>query len=244
MISSSKPQIEDQIKSYKPSERVCKIVRQVQILQIIGISGAGKNTVTKELLKLGNYHFIISHTTRPPRKNHGILEVDGVDYHFIDLETARYMLGNKGFVEAKFYSNNVYGTSVGEFELARNEGKIAIVDLEIQGAAEYQTITKSVYPVFIIPPDYATWMKRLQSRYQDLAELNQEELNRRKQTAARELNFVLQHDYFIPLINDDLNTTIKQADQIAHGQPLKEEDKQAAIKVIKQLLAGIADSGS
>ncbi len=66
----------------------------------------------------GNYHHLISNTSRPPRINHGIREQDGREYHFMDLETAKQMLEDQLFVEAKVFSGNLYGTSSSEVRVA------------------------------------------------------------------------------------------------------------------------------
>ena len=51
---------------------------------ILGMSGAGKDTVVNELLKRNkNLKKIIPTTTRPPREG----EKDGVDYYFTDIAT-------------------------------------------------------------------------------------------------------------------------------------------------------------
>ena len=47
-------------------------------------SGVGKTTLTKKIQqKYNNFKISVSHTTRLPRSN----EVDGVDYHFVSIES-------------------------------------------------------------------------------------------------------------------------------------------------------------
>src|SRR3954465_7753267 len=99
---------------YRPSEAVKQPVGNTPILLLVGPTGAGKDSVKDKLLGTGRFHHIISHTTRQPRVNHGVLEKDGHEYHFIDPATAESMLDNHQFIEAKLYSDNLYGTSVAE----------------------------------------------------------------------------------------------------------------------------------
>src|SRR2546430_17441638 len=104
---------------------------------------------------------------------------------------------DKGFVEAKQYSKNIYGSSVAEFQLARQEGKVALGDIEVQGVAEYMSlIPQNVRPVFLLPPDYETWQKRLLSRYSDSQADHWEDLQLRTETAVRELEELLAKDYY------------------------------------------------
>ncbi len=125
------------------------LIRSTRIVFLVGVTGAGKDTVIRELLKSGAYHCIVSHTTRPPRLNHGVLEQNGVDYHFVDEPTVETMLGDGGFVEAKQFSGNIYGTSVAEIQMAHDEGKIAITEIEVQGVAEYRNVSDHVIPSFL-----------------------------------------------------------------------------------------------
>jgi guanylate kinase len=175
----------------------------------------------------------VSHTTRPPRSNHGVLETDGVHYHFIDLETAERMIDNNGFIEAKIYSDNVYGTSVAEIQMAHDEGKIAITEIEVQGVAEYKAVASSVIPIFIVPPDYQTWQERLLGRYDGNA--NSKDLKKRLETAKVELRDALEKPYFEYVVNKDLETTVKIVNEIAHGNFSSKKNEEAR-EIARQLL--------
>src|ERR1700694_1851350 len=117
------PSLVSAIEHYKPSQSVINTVIHTKILLLVGISGAGKDTVINQLLQTGSYHYIVSHTTRAPRTNHGLLEQDGVEYHFITFKQAEEMLKQQAFVEAKRYGNNLYGTSAAEIQAAHDSGQ-------------------------------------------------------------------------------------------------------------------------
>lgn len=193
---------------------------------MVGVSAAGKDTVRTKLLVSGKYHHIISHTTRPPRANHGVMEQEGADYHFIDFSTVDKMLDKGEFVEAKCFSGNVYGTSVAEIRQAHDESKIAITDIEVQGVAEYMAITENAVPVFLLPPDFETWQKRLKGRYID-GQIDESDIKLRMETAKTELQEALEKPYFEYVVNDDLTNTIKIVDEIAHGNFSDKKNKQA-----------------
>jgi len=208
-------QLQQKITGYKLRPDTKELVQETNVVLLVGISGAGKDTIKHELLKDSAYHHIVSHTTRKPRLNNGILEHDGVEYHFIDIPTALIMLDNNGFVEAKFYTGNLYGTSVGEIRLAHDEGKIAITDVEVLGVQEFHDISKDVRPIFILPPDFDTWQQRLLSRYDETPD--PADLAKRLQTAKMELEFVMSSNYFYTVINEDLQDAISEVDAIAKG---------------------------
>ena len=101
-------EIEKLIAEYQPVESTIQLVRDTKIALLAGISGAGKDTIKKRLLKLPEFRDIVSHTTRPPRINNGRAEQDGVDYHFIDQKIAEEMLLGHKFIEEKFVHGKVY----------------------------------------------------------------------------------------------------------------------------------------
>jgi guanylate kinase len=227
-------QIQQKLASYKPSENAIRLVRSTKILLLVGVSGAGKDTIKHRLLETDSYHHIVSHTTRRPRANHGVMEQDGVDYHFISIEQAGDMLSRHEFIEAKMYSGNVYGTSVAEIETAHDASQIAVTDLEVQGVVEYKEISKSVVAVFMLPPDYEEWQARLKQRY-DGGVVNEADINKRMHTARTELQHALDTDYFHFVINDDLETTLRTVDAIAHDQTALRREARAE-KLARTLL--------
>lgn len=137
---------------YKMPREAIELINGTRIVFLVGISGAGKNTVLRKLINAGEYQYIVSHTTRKPRYNKGIPEKDGTEYHFIDTVAAERMLDKKEFVEAKIYGKNIYGTSIAEIKRARDNNKIAITDVEVQGIAEYKAAAPRVLAVFLLPP--------------------------------------------------------------------------------------------
>jgi guanylate kinase len=181
---------------------------------LVGVSGAGKDTIKHKLLETGKYHHIVSHTTRAPRENGGVMEQDGVDYHFINKEQAAEMLRNGEFIEAKKYGENIYGTSVAEIQKAHDEGKVAITDLEVQGVAEYKAISENVIAEFILPPNYQEWQRRLHARYGEKG-ADPEDIARRMETAIVELKEALAQSYYHFIVNEDVDQAVKSADSIA-----------------------------
>lgn len=227
----------DKLANYKPSPDVTKIIHETQILLLVGPTGAGKDSLKQKLLATDRFHHIISHTTRKPRINHGVLEQDSVDYHFIDSATAGEMLDNRKFIEAKVYSGNLYGTSVEEIQIAHDEGKIAMTDIEVQGVAEYKAIDPGVMAVFLLPPDFKTWQDRLQRRYGDVVDADDYRL--RLQTALDELKEMLNTDYYVAVINGELDEVVNQVLAIAGSANHTSPGDPQARKVAEQLIAEI-----
>jgi guanylate kinase len=222
---------------YEPTDQTKQLIRETPILLLVGPTGAGKDSVKDKLLESGKFHHIISHTTRPPRINHGILEQDGVDYHFITKQQAAQLLDDHTMIEAKMYSGNIYGTSAAEIQAAKDETKIAMTDLEVQGVAEYKALDPGVMAVFLLPPDFQTWQARLQRRYGDVVDAADYRL--RLETALKELEELLNTDYYVAVINDQLDATVQHIETVVNSQDHSTPDEPAARAVAEQLAQDI-----
>lgn len=205
--------LEKLIAAYHPPRAAVKAIKDINIALMVGISGAGKDTIKHALLKHKGFGEIISHTTRPPRQNEGVLEQNGVDYHFIDVNDAHDMLIAGEFVEAKLVHGTVYGTAVNEVVRAGKAGT-AITDVDVQGVAEYKEVSNNVVAIFIIPPSYDEWIRRLKRRYAT-DELFRAEWPARRDSAIKELQKALDLPYYHCIINDDLERAVAAAADIA-----------------------------
>jgi guanylate kinase len=233
--------LSQKLAGYTPSDEVKSLLTNTPTILIAGISGAGKNAILNKLFALypNEYHYIVSHTTRAPRPNDGVMEQDGIAYHFIDIATAEKMIDARQFIEANIYSGNIYGTSVAEFEAAASEGKIAISDIEVQGVDDYMQLAPTIKPVFILPPNFATWQQRFMQRYGEHAADYQQDLQKRIATAEKEIEFVLSVDYFSFVINGDLGAAVEDMHNIlADGH--QQMGRQVAEELLKELRAHLA----
>ena len=221
--------IESLITNYQPTESTVQLVQDTKIALLAGISGAGNDTIKKRLLKLPEFRDIVSHTTRPPRINNGSIEQDGVDYHFIDQKIAEEMLQNNEFIEAKFVHGTVYGTSVAELKLAHDQNRVAITDVDVQGVEEYERLAPESIAIFIVPPDYQTWIERLKKRYAT-DEYFRTEWPKRRQSAISELAHALEVPYYHVIINDDLDRAVRVTEEIIlRGDIFKRQDDEARL---------------
>lgn len=226
------------IARYGISDESIAVVRDTPIVLLVGITAAGKDTIQSRLLASNDYHPIVTHTTRPPRSNNGIMERDGEHYHFVSQDDVHRMLERQEFIEVNRFGDNYYGTSVYEFIAAKQNHKIALGDIDVNGIASFRAISKdNIIPIFIVPPDYVTWRQRLDSRYHSQEELERE-LPKRLLAARQELEHALSVPYYHFVINDDLERAVRVADEIAHSaNTFNVHDAEARLRARDLLIA-------
>lgn len=208
--------LEELAKNYQPGERAREVVSQSNVVLLVGISGAGKDTIQTEILKNADYHKVVTHTTRQPRYNNGVLEQNGSDYHFVTEEEMYELLQQKKMIEVNQFGRNYYGASLGEFEYANKTGKITIADIDIHGIDAMRRMgDDSVRALFILPPSYDEWVRRLRKRYPDDVSFSRV-FEDRKVIAIDELEHALSVPYYHFIINDKLDRAVRIVDEIAH----------------------------
>jgi len=232
-------QLVTKIRSYQPSISRLEGLQNTSILYIVGISGAGKDAITNKLLHdyPNAYTRFVSHTTRPPRLNHGKLEQDGHDYYFISFEQAERMLDNHDLIEANLYSGNMYGTGIAELKRAHDEHRTLVTDVDVNGAAHLIKILPRGKPVFILPPSFEVWQQRFLIRYN--GELNHGDYQKRMRTAFNEITHALNHAYYYLVINDDLDITAQAVHNINNGE-VADRQPPAAVEVARSILQDLS----
>lgn len=232
--------IEKLIREYQPSESVRQLVIQTKIVLLVGISGAGKDTTKQRLMQSSEFADIVSYTTRQPRQNKGIWEREGIDYNYIDEATAARLLESHAFVEAKFVHGTVYGTGVKQIQDIRDAGKIAVTDIDVQGVDEYKKLSPGVVAIFLLPPNYQEWRRRLSVRYASQEEFDRE-WPKRYNSAIREITHALEVPYYHFVINDDIDETARIVRAIALKPDVynrkDDEARLAARDLLEQLKA-------
>jgi guanylate kinase len=191
-------------------------------------SGAGKSTIARKLLadeaELG---MSVSYTTRPIRPG----EVDGVDYHFIDLETFRAMVANHEFLEWAHVFGHRYGTPKADVFHTLGEGRDILFDIDWQGAQQlHQLAGGDVVRVFILPPSMEELRMRLERRATD----SQEVIDARMSRAANEVSHWDGYDYV--LVNDDVEQCFQCVKTILAAERLKRSRQTGIIGFIRKLL--------
>ena len=182
-----------------------------KIIIITAPSGAGKTSITKHLLKTfpDKLAFSISAATRQKRD----YEKDGVDYYYMSVDDFKEKIQDNAFVEWEMvYEGKYYGTLKSEIHRIWKEGKVPLLDIDVQGAVHVQQEHREqCLSIFIEPPSVDELKRRLSSRGTETPE----SLATRVNKAAYEISFKDHFDKVI--VNSDLEKACKEAELIVRS---------------------------
>jgi guanylate kinase len=190
-----------------------EIARRGIMLVVSSPSGAGKTTLTRNLLEQEeNVSLSISVTTRERRSS----EIDGVHYHFITRRRFETMRDGDELLEWAEVHGNYYGTPREPVEAALGAGRDMLFDIDWQGTQQlYAKMRADVVSVFVLPPSAAELKARLERRAED----SPETIARRLRAAAEEIPHWNEYDYV--LVNRDLDKSFARLRAILTAERLK-----------------------
>ncbi len=181
-------------------------------------SGAGKTSLVKALLAApsacnseSKLCVSVSHTTRPIRPG----EVNGVNYHFVDVATFLAMKEKNDFLECAEVFGNRYGTSRAWVEERLASGWDVILEIDWQGAAQVKGMLPQSVGIFILPPSLEALEKRLTGRGTDKPEV----IADRMAKAVNEMSHYPQADYLV--INDQFEAALADLQAIFRSNQLR-----------------------
>ena len=159
-----------------------------------GPSGAGKGTLIRELLeRVPELETTVSATTRERRSG----EVDGREYHFVpEEEFARRVEAGEFLEWVRYVSGHRYGTLWSELERLTARGKVAVLELETEGALRVKAKEPEAAVTIFISAPVAELERRLRERATESAgEIGDRvELARRQLRQAGEFDHVIEND--------------------------------------------------
>ncbi len=185
-----------------------------------GVSGAGKDTIKKELIKrMDNVISLPSYTTRSPRND----EVEGLQYHFISKAEFKEKIKAGEFYEYDIHHEHYYGTSRKLMNEKINSGKVIVKDIEVNGTESLINIlakdTKIV--TIFLKVGRQELKNRLICRGDNLSE---EEIELRLDRLDYEESRIKMYDYVIK--NDDLEKSLDIIMAIIKNEERLERNKE------------------
>lgn len=173
------------------------------LVLLSGVSGAGKDTIKKELIKrMENVESLPSYTDRAPRVN----DIPGVTYNFVSTDEFERMIKDGELYEYSVHHEHYYGTSKKLLNDKISNGKIIVKDIEVNGVENLLKLLKDdvkIVTIFLRVPK-AELQKRLENRV-DKPSLK--EIQLRLNRFDYEESKIGMYDYIIK--NNDLEKTVQ-----------------------------------
>ncbi len=169
---------------------------------LAGPTAVGKGTVSAYLRTHYPQIWIsVSMTTRAPRPG----EIDGVHYHFVDDATFDAMVSSGGFLEwAVVHSGAKYGTPAEAVRQALDENRLALLEIDLQGARQVREVMPDALFVFLAPPSWEELVRRLVGR----ATEDDAEQALRLRTAREEL--AAEKEFDVTVVNHEVHQAARE----------------------------------
>jgi guanylate kinase len=205
---------------YRPSPEVVRQLSQIDLIAIVGPTGVGKTTIIERL----GLPYVLSDVTRPMRDG----EKDGKEYHF----RADYVGIIKDIKEGRYtqflvaHSGEFYGTRASSYP-ASGPATMAVTATAIP---LFRTLGfKRVLPIYILPPGYVEWMRRIGTE-------RAAEIQPRMMEARESLESALQDPAYCFILNDDLEVAVDEVKAVIAGGTISEHRKTLAMESADLLL--------
>jgi guanylate kinase len=165
------------------------------VLVITGPSGAGKGTLIKALVeRLPELEVAVSATTRAQRPG----ESDGVEYWFLsEAEFVRRIDAGEFLEHVEYVSGKRYGTLRSEIGRIADDGRVCVLELELDGALRVQNEVDRSVTIFIAAP-----VEELERRLRERATESTGEIGDRIALAREQLEQAHKFRYMVR--NDDV----------------------------------------
>lgn len=173
------------------------------LLIISGPSGVGKGTLLSSVLDRydpKDVYFSVSVTTRAPRPG----EREGINYHYISREEYEALKKSGGLLEWNVFCDVGYGTPFDPVKKALSEGKLVILEIDVNGMRQVVKKMPDAITVFVAPPSFEELERRIRKRNTE----TEGQLKKRLSAAEREL--LAAEEYKYTVINDGLEDAVNE----------------------------------
>ena len=195
-------------------------------------SGTGKTTIAHRLVEEGDdFVFSVSATTRPRRRG----EEDGVDYEFVTRDQFVGMVERGEMAEWAEVHGRFYGTPRRNLEEAARKGLHAVLDIDVQGAAQIRESVPEAVRIFVLPPSGEEMVRRIGLRGTE----QRPEIARRLRSALRELARTEEFNHVV--VNEGLDETVERVRSLVKdsGGTHRPEDLEDRVRTLKEEIRDI-----
>ncbi len=177
--------------------------RRGRLIFISGPSGAGKSTICRRLAELLPAEFAVSATTRPGKPQ----DAWGKRYLFVTEDNFKQRMEAGEFLEYALVFGNWYGTLRQPVEESLEQGRIVLLEIDVQGGIQVHKLFPAALGVFILPPSPEQLEKRLRDRGRD----DEQTMLRRVTEAQQEVRVAQEcGSYSLMVINQTLEKAVEE----------------------------------
>lgn len=179
------------------------------LVVVSGPSGVGKTSFCSHLLETRkDVVRSVSATTRKP----GPTEQDGRDYFFLDRAEFERRVHAGDLLEHAEVHGHLYGTPSRFVEDSIGEGRIVLLNIDVQGGLQVKVRHPDGVFIFVYPPSLEALRQRLESRRRDMGS----DIDRRLANAPGEMSHYRDYDYVV--VNEDLPAALAQVSAIVTAE--------------------------
>lgn len=170
-----------------------------------GPSGVGKDTLLDMWIASNpRVRRVVTYTTRQPREG----EQNGIDYNFVSVERFKQLVEEGAFLENKEVHGNFYASPRKDTEMMIEEGQIAVLKIDVQGALSIMPLCLDALSIFVMPPS----LEELERRIVGRATETPEALKLRLENANWEISQA--HKYQCRVVNDELERAVSELNDL------------------------------
>ena len=181
-----------------------------KILLISGPSGVGKGTVVSEVMRShpNVFELSVSSTTRPRRSS----ETAGSHYHFHSKQEFEEQIRKQQLLEWVQFDDNYYGTLKSSLASIFGNGRIPLLELEIQGAVAARANGYDGLYIYLKPPSMEELERRIRKRGQN----TEESIARRMRKARDQEDEFLKHSkaFDVVVVNESLPASLSKINEL------------------------------
>lgn len=232
-----------QIEEYQTPRKVLERLRPIKTVILVGITAAGKDTIIRDIVEESeDFVRVVTSTTREPRANSGVMEQHGVEYYFLSVEEAQQKMSAGDYIEVANVHDRVNGSLIAEYERIAGMGKVALSDVDYQGAMNFLSFgMENLHVYFVLPPSFEAWLARLAKRQGGVLERDQEIITRFR-SAQKELSIARDNTQLIPVMNTESDETARKIiEYTTKGTQPSDDEITKARKVLDDLAHSIDD---
>ena len=157
-----------------------------------------------------NYHFTVTATTRDPRPG----EREGINHHFLSVNEFQRAIADDELLEWARVYGNYYGVPKQQVRSALDQGKHAIIRVDVQGALRIKELAPEALMIFIHPPNLNVLQQRIERRGVN----SSSDIATRIESAEEEMRRSKSFDRQVVNQEGDLEAAVNEVIDIVHEE--------------------------